>query len=103
MTHIIRIHCSTEKYAQKYQLSGIHVENTPINWPKDSQKYDIYITEEGLRKLEVTSQQPKAVLLGEELGIIVYKHKYMSKENDSIAFIMGTFDGEEMVRQFPIG
>ena len=58
---------------------------------------------EGLRELVLTSQQPRAALLAEKLGINVHKHKYMSKENDSIEIIMGTFDGEEMIRQFHIG
>ena len=55
-----------------------------MNWPKDSQKYDLYINEEGLRDLVLSSQQPQAALLAEKLGINVHKHKYMSKENDSI-------------------
>ena len=33
---------------------------TPVDWPKDSQKYDIYINEEGLYELLFSNQQPKA-------------------------------------------
>ena len=44
--NIVKNHCSKEKYAQKYQMSSAPAAVTPINWPKDSQKYDIYINEE---------------------------------------------------------
>ena len=40
--NIIRAHCSTENIAQKYQLTGVHAAGTPVNWPSDSQKYDLY-------------------------------------------------------------
>ena len=42
-------------------------------------------------------------MLAENLGINIHKHKYISKENDSVEIIMKTFDGEEMIRQFHIG
>ena len=45
--NIIRAHCSQEIYAQKYQMTSLHAACTPMNWPKDSQKYNIYINEEG--------------------------------------------------------
>ena len=50
----------------------------------------------------LTSQQPLAALLAEKLGVNVHKQKYISKENNSIKIIMGTIDGEEMIRQFHI-
>ena len=31
-----------------------------MDWPKDSQKFDIYINEEGMYELLFSSQQPKA-------------------------------------------
>ena len=40
-------------------MSGVHAACTPVDWPKDSQKYDIYINEEGMCKLLFSSQQPK--------------------------------------------
>ena len=40
--HVIKAHVSPENYAQKYQMSSAPAAVTPINWPKDSQKYDIY-------------------------------------------------------------
>ena len=41
-------------------MSSVHAACTPINWPKDSQKYDIYTNEEGMYELLFSSQQPKA-------------------------------------------
>ena len=45
--HVIKAHVSPENYAYKWQLNSVSAGDTPINWPKDSQKYDIYISEEG--------------------------------------------------------
>ena len=41
-------------------MSSVTAAVTPINWPKDSQKYDIYINEEGMYELVFGSQQPIA-------------------------------------------
>ena len=65
--HIIRGHCSTENITQKYQLSGVGVADTLINWPSDLQKYDLYINEEGLYELVFSSQQPLAKGIQETL------------------------------------
>ena len=45
---------------KKYQLSSVHAAVTPVNWPKDSQKYDLYINESGMYELMFSSQQPLA-------------------------------------------
>ena len=37
----------------------VSAAGTQINWPKDSQKYDIYTNEEGMYELLFSSQQPK--------------------------------------------
>ena len=58
--NIIRAHCSPENITQKYQMSSVHATYTPINWPKDSQKYDIHTNEKGIYKLLFSSEQPKA-------------------------------------------
>ena len=57
---IVKHLCSKENYAQKYQLIEFVSETKPVNWPKDSQKYDIYINEEGMYELVFGSQLPKA-------------------------------------------
>ena len=41
-------------------MSDVHAACKPINWPKDSQKYDIYTNEEGIYELLFSSQQSKA-------------------------------------------
>ena len=59
--------------------------------------------EEDIRELVLKSKESKAADRAEHLGINVHKHKYTSKENDSIEIIMKTFHGEKMERQFKIG
>ena len=39
--NIIKAYWSPENITQKYQMSSVHASCTPINRPKDSQKYDI--------------------------------------------------------------
>ena len=41
-------------------MCSVHAACTPINWPKDLQKYNIYINVEGKYELVFASQQPKA-------------------------------------------
>ena len=57
---IVKAFCSRETYAQKYQMSGLTAAGKSVDWPKDSQKYDIYINEEGMYEIVFSSQQPKA-------------------------------------------
>ena len=40
---IVKNHYSKENHAQKYQLSSVPPAGTNVDWPKDSQKFDIYI------------------------------------------------------------
>ena len=79
------------------ELKGV-VSNTPLEWPKNSQPDEYYLNEEGIRELVLKSKQPKSADLAEHLCINVQKHKYTSKENDSIEIIMKTFHGEKMER-----
>ena len=58
--HVIRAHCSRENYAHKYDLTSVPTAGTPVNWPKDSQKYNLHINEEGMYELLFSSQQPLA-------------------------------------------
>ena len=55
--NIIKAHCDPENITQKYQMSSVHPAYTPINWPKDSQKYNVYTNEEGM--YEVNNQRQK--------------------------------------------
>ena len=57
--NIVKNHCSKENYSQKYQMSGAPAAVTPVDWPKNSQKFGIYINEKGMYELLFSSQQPK--------------------------------------------
>ena len=46
--NIIKAHSNPGNITQKYQMSSVHAACTPINWPKDLQKYNIYTNEEGM-------------------------------------------------------
>ena len=41
-------------------MSSISAVGAPVDWSKDSQKFDMYINEEGMYELLFSSQQPKA-------------------------------------------
>ena len=56
---LVKAFCSGENYAQKYQMSSFTAAGKPVDLPKDSQKYDIYINEEGIYEIVFSSQQPK--------------------------------------------
>ena len=58
--NIVKNHCSKENYAKKYQMSGVPAAVTPVGWPRDSPRFDIYINEEGMYEVLFSSQQPKA-------------------------------------------
>ena len=58
-TNIVKNQCGKENYAQKYQMSSVPAAGTPVDWPKDSPKIDIYIGEEGMYELLFSSQELK--------------------------------------------
>ena len=58
--HVIKDLCTAENIRQKDQLIGVLSDSTPVQWPSDSQKYDLYINEEAMYELGFTSQQDKA-------------------------------------------
>ena len=46
--HVVRARVSGENVAHKYKLSDPPTVGRHVNWPSNSQKYDLYISEEGL-------------------------------------------------------
>ena len=72
--NIIRAHCSRENYARKYQMTSVHGSYTPVNWPKDSQKYDLYLNEEEMYELLFSSQQPLAKKLRKHCCHVMFPH-----------------------------
>ena len=99
----VKAFCSRENYAHKWQLAGSVSETSSMNWPIDSQKLDLYINEEGIIELLVSSQQPLAKELTEYMGIKIIGHKYVHKEASTIHTIQKVFWGISMKRQFSIG
>ena len=58
--HVIKDLCTAENIRQKDQLISVLSDSTPVLWPADSQKYDLYINEQGMYELAFTSQQKEA-------------------------------------------
>ena len=59
-------------------MSSVPAAGTPVDWPKDSQKFDIYINEEGMYELLFSSQQPKAKDSRAHLSIGLKTHKRLT-------------------------
>ena len=57
---VVRHHCTRENIQHKHQLPVVPTVSTTVNWPRDSQKLDLYINEEGMYELLFSSQQPQA-------------------------------------------
>ena len=72
--NIVKNHCSKENYSQKYQMSGAPAAVTPVDWPKNSQKFDIYVNEEGMYKLLFSSQQPKTKEFRKHCCNVMFPH-----------------------------
>ena len=58
--NVIRDHVSNENTRYKGDFISVPVTGTPMKWPVDSQKTDIYINEEAMYELAFTSQQNEA-------------------------------------------
>ena len=56
---VVRHLCSKTNYAHKWQLTRLVSKTKPVQWPIDSQKYDICTDEEGMYEIVFSSQQPK--------------------------------------------
>ena len=48
-------HCARENNQHKHQLVAEPTVGTTVNWPRDSQKLDLYINEEGRYELLFSS------------------------------------------------
>ena len=54
-------------------MTGFVPETKPVDWPKDSEKYDIYINEEGMYEL-FSSQQRKGKYFKRHCFIVLFPH-----------------------------
>ena len=61
ISDIVKTFCSQKNCAQKYQMRRFIAVGKPVDWQKVSQKYDIYINEEGMYEIVFSSQQPKVL------------------------------------------
>ena len=48
---IVKAFCTRENYTHKWQLNKFPVAGNFMDWPKDWQKDDYYISEEGMYEL----------------------------------------------------
>ena len=71
---IVKTFCSRENYDQKYQMGGFTATGKPVDWPKDSQKYDIYIKEEGMYEIIFSGQQPRTKEFRKHCCNVLFPH-----------------------------
>ena len=75
-------------------------ENATIS--KKLQKDTIFLTCEGVKHLLVKSKKTKSVELAKELGIAILDNKYLSKETETLSYILTAFKGQEMKEQYTV-
>ena len=75
---------------------------TSVQWPVDSQKTDIYINEEGIHELVSKSTMSNATDFAKQLGINIVDNKYLSKERETLSYILTAFKGQEMKEQYTV-
>ena len=71
---VVKHLCSKANYTYKWQLTGFASETEPVDWPTDSQKYDIYTNEEGMYEIVFSSQQPKTKELRRHFCKVSFPH-----------------------------
>ena len=98
--HVIKDLCTAENIRQKDQLIG--VVDTSVQWPANSQKYDLYINEEGMHELVLKSSMFNATDFAKAFGINIHDHKYLSKERETLSCILKAFKGQEMKEQYTV-
>ena len=92
--------CSKLKYAHKWQLTGFVPETKPMDWPKDSEKYDIYINEEGMYELLFSSQQPKAKHFKRHCFNVLFPHVRQEPSDKSHAMEIEDLTGRIQALEF---
>ena len=100
--NVISDHVSLENRAYKYQLVVLADVITSVQWPIDSRKDEYYINEEGMHELVLKSTMSNATDFAKQLGINVHDHKYLSKERETLSYILTAFKGQEMKEQYTV-
>ena len=71
-----------------------------MDWLKDSQKYDIYINEEGMYELLFSSQQPKAKGLRRQCCNLFFPHVQQQLSDKSHAMEIEDLTGRIQASEF---
>ena len=71
---VIKNYCSGENSTHKYQLSSRSAMDAPVDWRLDSQKYNLYISEEGLYQLVFSSRQPLVKAVRKHCCNVMFPH-----------------------------
>ena len=71
---VVTHHCSSGNIQHKHRLVVVPTAGTTVNWPKDSQKLDLYINEEWMYQLLFSSQQPKAKDFRKHCCYVLFLH-----------------------------
>ena len=99
---VIVDHVSLENRAYKYQLTVLADVITSVQWPIDSRKDEYYINEEGMHELVSKSTMSNATDFAKQLGINIVDNKYLSKERETLSYILTAFKGQEMKEQYTV-
>ena len=97
---VVRHLCGRENHAHKWQLKRFLSETKPVDWPKDSQKYDIYTNEERMYELLFSSQQPKAKDLRRHCCNVLFPHVQQQLSDKSHAMEIEDLTGRIQASEF---
>ena len=89
-----------KSYAQEYQLSSVPAADTPVDWPKDSQQFDIYINEEWMYELLFSIQQPKAKDFRRHCFNVLFPHVQQQLSDKSHAMEIEDLTGRIQALEF---
>ena len=99
---VIVDHVSLENRAYKYQLTDLPAAGKLVKWPIDSRKDEYYINEKGMHELVLKSTMSNATDFAKQLGINIVDNKYLSKERETLSYILTAFKGQEMKEQYTV-
>ena len=78
---VVRHHYTRENIKHKHQLEVVRAVASTVNWPRDSQKLDLYISEEGMYELLFSRQQPKAKDFRRHCWNVLFPHVWQQLTN----------------------
>ena len=70
--------------------------------PKHAKPHDHFLSIDGVKKVVVGTRKPKAIELAKELGIDILSTKILSKETETLSYILTVFKGENMKEQYTV-